>query len=537
MSGSSTPSHNSVTDLRSFPEKIREEIRRWGPKHLSALPKSISSLHAEAARSPPSIVSSPTSQTDQDKVIISRIRTAIIALRGLCQTKINAYPFSSVPLPFLHLHTHSWILSALLRICTSTHDDTNVKDSCRWSDYMVTIPLDAIIFDIDTAFIIGGSSVPLRLRRLVNEFLEALYTAEEESDVDSSDDNSTHQLLVSSIKRFSCFCPPQYKQLIDSTYCPSLHATIPTLASPTITSFDAYMDQSSPRHTSLQPLHLTGLAADWPAFKKWNSPSYLLSVTNNGRRVVPVEIGTSYVSDCWTQGFRKFGSLLLDWLQHESKPDSSSPTVYLAQHDLLLQVDPLRADVLIPDLIHSATFARRDTSSAPKMTLLNAWVGPAGTISPLHADPHDNILVQVVGYKYVRLYPAATSKAKMYPRGIENEIGIDVDMGNTSEVELERGCFGAIFGDADVLRLATSVSDIKGKHNESEENEIDGDKLSLLRERMLDKKKYRDQYEEFGWDGGFVDCILEPGDGVFIPTGWWHYVKSLSPSFSVSFWF
>ncbi|KAK9321485.1 hypothetical protein V1517DRAFT_326249 [Lipomyces orientalis] len=536
MSGSSTPSQNSVIDLRSFSEKVREEIRRTGPKHLSALPKSFSSLHAEAARTPPSIVSSPASQTEKDKVIISRIKTAIIALRGLCQTKINAYPFSSVPVPYLHLHTHSWILSALLRLYISTHDDTDVRDGCRCSDYMAMIPFDAIIFDVDTAFIIGGSSVPLRLRRLVNEFLQALYAAEEEPDADSSDGSSTHQRLVSSIKIFSYFCSPEYQQLIDSTYCPSLQATIPTLASPTITSFDAYMDKSSLRPASLQPLHLTGLATNWPAFKKWNSPAYLLSVTNNGRRVVPVEIGTSYVSDCWTQQFRKFGSLLLDWLQRESMPDNSSLTVYLAQHDLLLQVDPLRADILTPDLIHSATFGRRDTS-ATKMTLLNAWVGPAGTISPLHTDPHDNILVQVVGYKYVRLYPAATAKAKMYPRGIENDIGIDVDMGNTSKVELERGCFGAIFGDAEVLNLATSVSDMKDKHNGIEGNEIDGNKLSLLRKRMQDKKKYRDQYEEFGWDRGFVDCILEPGDGVFIPTGWWHYVKSLSPSFSVSFWF
>ncbi len=32
------------------------------------------------------------------------------------------------------------------------------------------------------------------------------------------------------------------------------------------------------------------------------------------------------------------------------------------------------------------------------------------------------------------------------------------------------------------------------------------------------------------------DCILEPGDMLYIPPKWWHYVKSLSVSFSVSFW-
>lgn len=33
-----------------------------------------------------------------------------------------------------------------------------------------------------------------------------------------------------------------------------------------------------------------------------------------------------------------------------------------------------------------------------------------------------------------------------------------------------------------------------------------------------------------------LDCILEAGQMLFIPPGWWHYVKSLSVSFSVSFW-
>jgi mitochondrial division protein 1 len=33
-----------------------------------------------------------------------------------------------------------------------------------------------------------------------------------------------------------------------------------------------------------------------------------------------------------------------------------------------------------------------------------------------------------------------------------------------------------------------------------------------------------------------VSAVLEPGDAVLIPQGWWHGVVSLSVSFSVSFW-
>lgn len=34
----------------------------------------------------------------------------------------------------------------------------------------------------------------------------------------------------------------------------------------------------------------------------------------------------------------------------------------------------------------------------------------------------------------------------------------------------------------------------------------------------------------------FVDCILEEGEMLYIPPKWWHYVRSLTISFSVSFW-
>jgi lysine-specific demethylase 8 len=29
---------------------------------------------------------------------------------------------------------------------------------------------------------------------------------------------------------------------------------------------------------------------------------------------------------------------------------------------------------------------------------------------------------------------------------------------------------------------------------------------------------------------------LEPGDALYVPPGWFHYVQSVTSSFSVSFW-
>lgn len=34
----------------------------------------------------------------------------------------------------------------------------------------------------------------------------------------------------------------------------------------------------------------------------------------------------------------------------------------------------------------------------------------------------------------------------------------------------------------------------------------------------------------------YCDVVLRPGQMLYIPPGWWHFVRSLSVSFSVSFW-
>lgn len=126
--------------------------------------------------------------------------------------------------------------------------------------------------------------------------------------------------------------------------------------------------------------------------------------------------------------------------------------------------------------------------------LLNAWFGPAGTISPLHTDPYHNILSQVVGRKYIRLY-APRESGKLYARGVEDG---GVDMENTSEVD---------------------IGPLSGWDGTEQE-----------------KAKAHEKFPSFK-DAQFVDCILEEGECLYIPVGWWHYVRSLSVSFSVSFWF
>jgi ribosomal protein L16 Arg81 hydroxylase len=111
---------------------------------------------------------------------------------------------------------------------------------------------------------------------------------------------------------------------------------------------------------------------------------------------------------------------------------------------------------------------------------INAWFGPSNTVSPTHYDPKHNLLAQVFGTKLVRLYPSSESEL-LQPFPPESILF------NTSQLDLE-------------------------------------DPLLFEKHDSFKHAKY-------------CEFLLPPGTMLYMPPKWWHFVKSLSPSFSVSFWF
>ncbi|KAM3546302.1 hypothetical protein ARSEF1564_000790 [Beauveria bassiana] len=303
-----------------------------------------------------------------------------------------------------------------------------------------------------------------------------------------------------------------------------------------IKQFETYMSQgyeAAKKGDDLGPVPAVfkGLIKDdWPAIKdsKWVRPSYLFGKALGGRRLVPVEIGRSYVDQGWGQEFMSFREFVIRYIDrtlavgHVTGAIADVATVhrgseaqlgYLAQHNLFAQIPELRNDILVPDFCWADVPGHpfKPDQDKPKLDVpeLNAWFGPANTMTPLHTDGYTNLLCQVVGTKYVRLYPPQADRF-MRPMST-NENG--VDMSNTSSIDI-----GAVYLDG-----------ILGGDNDEDMMEVDD-------EDAQDAREFIQEIKDSLKDVQYFECILEPGDALLIPVGWWHYVRSLSVSFSVSFW-
>jgi hypothetical protein len=98
-----------------------------------------------------------------------------------------------------------------------------------------------------------------------------------------------------------------------------------------------------------QPVILTGVVSQWPAFEKWQDLQYFKRVA--GLRTVPVEVGETYVAEKWRQELmtvEKFVEMYMEGEQGGSGPEERG---YLAQHPLFEQVRPVSfRDLLLKGL-------------------------------------------------------------------------------------------------------------------------------------------------------------------------------------------
>jgi len=99
------------------------------------------------------------------------------------------------------------------------------------------------------------------------------------------------------------------------------------------------------------------------------------------------------------------------------------------------------------------------------------WFGPAGTVTPFHHDLTNNFMAQIIGRKRVRLI-APSELPKLYNF---------------------RHCF----------------------------TDVDGRNIDLQRFPAMAGVQV-------------LDCVLEPGEILFLPVGWWHFVEALDISVTLA---
>lgn len=257
------------------------------------------------------------------------------------------------------------------------------------------------------------------------------------------------------------------------------------------------------------PIVVRGCLEGWPATERWQNPGYLLNRTLGGRRLIPVEFGDDYKAANYKSGVTSFSRYLEDFVL----PERPSQMAYLAQHDLFMQIPSLRRDIAIPDCCYTepppslpdsaaAATPGLDQVTALSEPLLNAWIGPKGSKTPLHTDPYHNILCQVVGYKYVRLYAPEQRH------------------------HLSAGAAGGLVDrHADKMPMNTSCEPSPGQSTHQ-----NFDMQAAVDENCTVKTPTDSSQAEY------LEAVLAPGESLYVPLGWWHYVESLSISASVSFW-
>ncbi|XP_058425792.1 bifunctional peptidase and arginyl-hydroxylase JMJD5 isoform X4 [Diceros bicornis minor] len=86
-----------------------------------------------------------------------------------------------------------------------------------------------------------------------------------------------------------------------------------------------------------RPVILEGVANHWPCMKKW-SLAYIQEIA--GCRTVPVEVGSRYTDEEWSQTLMTVNEFISKYIMNEPKD-----TGYLAQHQLFDQVDVENPDL------------------------------------------------------------------------------------------------------------------------------------------------------------------------------------------------
>ncbi|MGB9991895.1 cupin-like domain-containing protein [Pseudoduganella rhizocola] len=223
--------------------------------------------------------------------------------------------------------------------------------------------------------------------------------------------------------------------------------SVPRIASPDPAAFRA-------RAAEGLPFLITGLVQRWPLF------SLTLQALREqyGAMAVRARVG-DYINTAFAPDRAMADMSMLEYLELSANDASGLPP-YVGN----LELRELNR------LCHWPSWF--DKMGPPRF-----WIGPAGTMTPLHCDYDDNIFAQVWGSKRIFLAPPHHDEF-LYPR------------------EANAMLFGSPF----------------------DPEAPDYDKFPLARQAAM------------------TEIIVNPGDMLYVPAGWYHQVRALTFSLSSNRW-
>ena len=250
----------------------------------------------------------------------------------------------------------------------------------------------------------------------------------------------------------------------------SLHHALGDLARQATLTFDCPVyDALSPSQFYAEfyyrnrPVVVRGLMDSWPALEIW-TPSFFRERFGSatveiaaGRNMDP-RFEDNFEQHRRTVSFREY----VDMLEYGG---ATNDYYLVAKNELLANPSfhALQEHFEAPPGYLRPERSERD----PRM-----WLGPRGTLTPLHHDSCNIFFGQVYGRKHIKLLPP-----------------YDID-----KVYNDKDCFSPVDLEA-----------------------IDYDRFPAMRNASV------------------LNIVVGPGDFLFIPIGWWHWVKALDVSISLSF--
>lgn len=209
-----------------------------------------------------------------------------------------------------------------------------------------------------------------------------------------------------------------------------------------------------------RPAKLTGIVDHWPALARWSLDHFAAAA---GDAVVEAQVGRERSPDYELakddhRRLVRFGELI-DWLRkHEASND-----VYLTAYN-----SGTNAAALSPLWDDMAPIALLDETRERDGFF---WLGPKGTLTPWHHDLTNNLLVQVIGRKRVRMAPPWAF----------------------ARMRNSRHCFSDWGNEA-----------LPAGHGDTAKPPV-------------------------------LETVIGPGEAIFLPVGWWHQIEALDLSASMGF--